>query len=345
MTRILRVAIIGYGKVGRIRHRCVEAHPNLTLTAIGDLRPHAGEGLTDVFFSTDWREVLEQRPDVVFVCTTNETIPDVATAAIDLGIHTFCEKPPGRTVADVQRMIDAETRNPGVKLVFGFNHRYHQAVLDAKAIIDKGRLGKILWLRGVYGKAGGPTFDRDWRNDPERSGGGILIDQGIHMLDLFHFFCRPFEEVKSFVGHLYWQVPVEDNVMCILRNSQGQMGMLHSSATQWRHTFVLDIYLERGYLSIEGILSSTMTYGQESLKVAHCIYDHEGYPLPNPQESLIYYSEDTSWMQEVEYFISCVLESKAVKNSTSAQALAVMEAIHIIYFKDAPGMAAEGNLP
>ncbi len=234
----------------------------------------------------------------------------------------------------MRRMADAERAGPGGKLYFGFNHRYHQAVLDAKALIDKGRMGRILWMRGVYGKAGGPAYDRNWRNDPVRSGGGILIDQGIHMIDLLHFFCGPFPDVKSMVGNTYWKIPVEDNVMGIMRNDAGQMAMIHSSATQWRHKFVLDVCLERGYLSLDGILSSTMTYGSESLKVAHCVYDAEGYPLPNPQEAIYYYTEDRSWMKEVDYFVRCILESRPVENCNANHALAAMEAVHRIYSQD-----------
>ncbi|MBF0108445.1 MAG: Gfo/Idh/MocA family oxidoreductase [Magnetococcales bacterium] len=334
MTKKLDVAIIGYGKVGRIRRRCSDDHPNLNLIALCDLGDQSEKEIQGVYFSKDWREIVALCPDLVFVCTTNESIPEITIEALRRGINVFCEKPPGRTVVDVQRMAEAEASSPGGKLCFGFNHRYHQAVLDAKALIDKGRMGDILWMRGVYGKAGGPAYDRNWRNDPVRSGGGILIDQGIHMIDLLHFFCGTFPEVKSMVGRTYWKVPVEDNAMGIMRNELGQMAMIHSSATQWRHKFILDVCLERGYLSLDGILSSTMTYGAESLKVAHCVYDSEGYPLPNPQEAIYYYTEDRSWAKEVDYFVRCILESRPVENCNSIHALAAMEAVHRIYSQD-----------
>lgn len=335
MGRRLKAAIIGFGKVGHTRKTCIEKHKDLHLIALCDLTEPSEEVSEGCRFTRDWHTVLEMKPDILFVCTTNEMIPDITVAALERGIHTFCEKPPGRTVADVLRMVEAEKTSPGGKLCFGFNHRYHQAVLDAKALIDKGRMGKILWMRGIYGKAGGPAYDRNWRNDPVRSGGGILIDQGIHMLDLMHMFCgTTFPDVKSMVGKTFWKVPVEDNVMSIMRNDLGQMAMVHSSATQWRHTFILDVYLVRGYLSLNGILSSTMTYGKESLKVAHCVYDDEGYPLPNPKEAIYYYTEDNSWMMEVDYFVDCILKSKPIENSNSSHALAAMNAVHRIYSQD-----------
>lgn len=333
MADRLKAAVIGHGKVGQIRRACIENHPRLELVAVCDIDPSQAYGGGCQFYQ-DWRQVLTLRPDLVFICTTNEYIPKIAVAALELGIHTFCEKPPGRTVEDVQQVMEAERCHAGVKLRFGFNHRYHRAVLDAEAIVKKKRLGEILWMRGIYGKAGGSQYDRNWRTDPKRSGGGILIDQGIHMLDLFHLFVGRFDEVKSFVGQLYWQVPVEDNAVAVLRNSKGQIAMLHSSATQWRHTFILDIYLERGYLSLDGILSSTRTYGRESLRVAHCLYDDEGYPLPNPSETITYYDDDQSWALEVDEFVQCILEDRPIVVGSSVDALAAMEVVHQIYAQD-----------
>ena len=231
-------------------------------------------------------------------------------------------------------MLAAEANNPGVKLKFGFNHRYHQAVLDAKSIIDRGRMGKIMWIRGVYGKGGGRRYDRSWRNKKEISGGGILIDQGIHMVDLFRFFCGEFDEANAFIAQSYWPVEVEDNAFALLRNRQGQVAMLHSSATQWRYNFLLDIYLEKGYITISGILSSTKNYAPETLKIAKCVYDTEGYPLPNPEETVTYYDEDRSWMVELEEFINCILEDRPVRVGSCLDACKTMDLIEKIYSSD-----------
>ena len=328
----LRFGIIGHGKMGRIRREVASRQEGLELAFLCDIdRTAAVEGVP---FETDWREALKHDVDLVFCCTTNDQIPNIVVAALGRGIHTFCEKPPGRTVEDVLRMREAEAEANGTKLKFGFNHRYHKAVTDAFAIVNKGRMGRVLWLRGVYGKAGGAGYDRNWSNDPNRSGGGILIDQGIHLLDLLQLFCGEFREVKSFIGRSFWQIPVEDNAFAILRNEAGQVAMVHSSATQWRHTFRLEIYLERGYLVIEGILSSTGTYGRETLKMATCLRNEDGHPLPNPRESETFYSEDRSWELEIADFLQCVRSDQAVGVGSSADALRVMKLVHEIYKQD-----------
>ena len=330
---IYKVAVVGYGKMGKIRTSCVKGLPQLQLVAICDPQYKAEvDGLSVV---DDFRKVMDFSPDIVFVCIPNKSVPEVVCFFLDRGVHVFCEKPPGRCKEDVALMQEAQDRNPGLKLKFGFNHRYHQAVLDAKTIVDKGRLGKILWLRGVYGKGGGNDYDRNWRNQRDVSGGGILIDQGIHMVDLFRFFCGEFEEVKSFIGEHFWPVGVEDNAFVMMRNHQGQVGMLHSSATQWKYMFSLDIYLEKGYITISGILSSTRNYGVETLKIARCLYDEGGYPLPNPEESINYYDEDNSWALELEEFVTSIEQGAQVKVGSVQEAYQTMCLIEHIYAADA----------
>ncbi len=332
INKKLKVAIAGYGKMGKIRAACIENHPDLELVAICEI--NSQNNSVNVPVCHDYKSLLEYSPDIVFACTPNKYLPEIVSYFLNNRVHIFCEKPPGRNKKDVEMMLKAEKDNLGIKLKFGFNHRYHQAVLDAKSIIDQGRLGKILWMRGIYGKAGGNKYENAWRNNREISGGGILIDQGIHMVDLFRLFCGEFDEIKSFINQSYWPVEVEDNTFALLRNKEGQVAMLHSSATQWNHKFLLDIYMEKGYVTIYGILSSTRTYGMETLKIARCVYDEDGYPLPNPDEAITYYEDDHSWKMEIDEFVSCILNDVPVKVGTCFDAYKTMLLIEKIYAAD-----------
>lgn len=337
----LKAGIVGFGKVGKIRYECIKNNPNLELMGICDIDPEVSRHSEKKTY-TNYKTLLYEQPDIIFVCTYNLYIPEIICEAISRGIHVFSEKPPGRTLYDVKNIYEAAIKHPEIKVKFGFNHRYHQSVTEAKVIVDSGRLGKVLWVRGIYGKAGGPGYDNNWRNNIKLSGGGILIDQGIHMLDLFRYFTGEYDEVKSFVSQLYWHVEVEDNVFAILRNSEsGQMAMLHSSATQWRHKFLLEIYLERGYLEIDGILSSTGTYGRETLKMARCIVEENGYQLPNPQENLTLYDNDNSWSDEVSEFIDCIVNNKPILNGGVHDAVKTMELVEKIYNDDKPIFSVE----
>lgn len=329
----LRCGIVGYGYMGEIRLRNINEHPGLVLAGIVDPKPSAPVPEGSPMFDS-YEALIAAGVDAVFVCTPNHITPEAVVYALDHGCHVFSEKPPGRDLDDIKRIVAAEQRHPELKLVFGFNHRYHPGITDAKAIVDAGTLGRVLTLRGVYGKSGGSGFERSWRNRPAEGGGGILLDQGIHMLDLFRFFCGDFEHVFGHIGTNFWSIPVEDNAMVLLRNSRGQMAQLHSTATSWKHTFRLEIGLEKGYLVINGLLSKTGSYGRETLLVGRRPAPTETAAVGNPREELTYYDNDPSWIAQVNLWVDAIVNDTPIGESTATDALRVMEIIDTVY-KDA----------
>jgi len=305
------------------------------LEIVGIVDPaRSGQKVHGLTVGKDYEKVLAALcPDIVFVCTPNHLIPEFCVQALEAGCHVFCEKPPGRNPEDVQKMIAAEKKAKNRKLMFGFNHRHHPAVQEAQAICLARELGSILWMRGIYGKSGGKGFESSWRNDPAVSGGGILIDQGIHMLDLARFFLGDFVEVEGWLGTQFWKIPVEDNAFVHLRNAAGQVAQIHSSATLWKHTFQVDLGLEEGYLSIRGLLSKTGSYGRETLVVGRKNGPSRAGAAGNPPEEVIYYDRDESWKTQMETFVDCVRNDKPVPESTSGDALRLMELIGKVYAK------------
>lgn len=331
MNGPLRAGIVGYGYMGQIRRRNIADHPDLELAGICDpCCPEAIAALNVPVYDR-WEDLVDAGLDLVFVCTPNNLTPEVAIRALQRGCHVFCEKPPGRCLVDVQRIHAAEVDNPGCKLLFGFNHRHHPGITDAKAIIDSGSLGNILTLRGVYGKGGGYDYHTSWRNDPAVGGGGILLDQGIHMLDLFRFFVGDFSEVIGMRGITAFDVPVEDNAFVLLRTPKGQMAQLHSSATSWKHTFRLEIGCERGYVVVSGLLSKTGSYGRETLVLGRRPAPGERMAVGNPREETVYYDTDPSWDIEVAHLVECIRQNKPVEKGTSLDALRVMEIVDQVY--------------
>ncbi len=331
----LRVGLIGLGKMGQIRAAEIARRDDAILVCGADPCVDAFKQFPHIDCHTDYRRVIEADVDVIFVCTPNAVTADAVVRSLDAGRHVFSEKPPGRTIAEVEAMIAAERRNPGLKLKFGFNHRYHAGIMEAKRIMDSGRLGRLLWMRGIYGKAGSPDFERTWRSDREQAGGGILLDQGIHMLDLFRHFCGDFVEIKSMVATAHWQIPVEDNAFALLRDAQGRIAMIHSSSTHWKHRFNLEIFCSDGYLIVNGILSSTRSYGDETILVARKQFD-EGFATGKPREEVIYFDTDPSWQLEVREFFDCIAQDAPIRTGTSDDALKVMSLVHEIYRGD-PG--------
>ena len=198
--------------------------------------------------------------------------------------------------------------------------------------MDSGDLGKPINLRGVYGKSKLITFNQsDWRTKREIAGGGVLLDQGIHMVDLFRLFGGEFIEVHSFISNRHWQYDVEDNAYALLRTSDGVVAMLNSSATQWRHRFHLDINLELGSLVLGGILTGTKSYGAETLTVVQADPDNDD---GNPKEQTTRYNQDLSWEEEINRFAEFILTDKPVDQGTSEEALKTMQLIFKIYHAD-----------
>ncbi len=327
----MNIGIIGYGKMGRLRHAVIDEMGGHEVVHICDLIPNP----VNIRQSTDPECLINDKcVDVVFVCTPNNLTKEMVIGALNSGKHVFAEKPPGISVAQVNEMIAAENRNRQQKLMFGFNHRHHESVKTAKQHIDTGEFGNILWMRGRYGKSVDQTFFENWRAKQSHAGGGILMDQGIHMLDLLMFFAGGFHEVKSFCSNLYWKLDVEDNVFAILKNNKNNIvASLHSTMTQWRHLFALEIFLERGYMVLNGLITSSMSYttpgGKEVLTIAT-----NRTPPPramHASEKRLVYSEDGSWLAEMTEFFNAIETDAPITNGNSKDSLALMRMIEQIY--------------
>jgi predicted dehydrogenase len=333
MKKKLRVGIAGYGVVGKRRRFYIDLHPLLQTIAVCD-KIFESDGVFDdgTLFFSQYQDLLSQELDVLFVCLSNDVAAEVTMAGLEKGIHVFCEKPPGRDLSDIAHVIDCERRYPHLKLKYGFNHRYHESTKDALSIVKSGELGDVINLRGVYGKSKFIAFsqDSDWRTDRAIAGGGILLDQGIHMVDLMRLFAGNFPTVHSFVSNNFWNHDVEDNAYALMRTDDGKVAMLHSSATQWRHRFQLDIMLTKGAIILSGILSGSKSYGAETMTVIWAGQNEHG----DPREQMTRYVEDPSWADEIDEFATTIIHDKKITNGSSAEALETMKLVYRIYCAD-----------
>ncbi|MDB4847795.1 Gfo/Idh/MocA family oxidoreductase [Candidatus Pseudothioglobus singularis] len=329
----LKVAIAGFGVVGKKRKACVDRHPNLSLVAVCD-RDFKDEGLLEdgVNYYQNYQSLLNQKLDILIICLTNEIASEVTIAGLQAGLNVFCEKPPGRNVEDIKKVIQIENQNPSLKLMYGFNHRYHESVQEALKLVQSREFGKVINIRGLYGKAKLITFNQpDWRTKREIAGGGVLLDQGIHMVDLMRLFGGNFTEVHSFISNRHWGYDVEDNAYALMKTEDGVVGMLNSSATQWRHRFNLDINLEFGSIILGGIISGTKSYGAETITIVKADPDNDN---GDPKEHIIRYNRDPSWDEEIIVFVNAILNRAQVQSGSSQDALKTMELVYKIYFSD-----------
>lgn len=333
MRNKLKVGIAGYGVVGKRRRHYIDLNPLLKTVAICDRTINQDTTIDDnVLAFSNYHQLLEQDLDVLFVCMTNDIAAEVTMAGLSHGLHVFCEKPPGRNLTDIANVRRCKEKHPRLQLKYGFNHRYHDSVSDALALIKSKQLGNIINLRGVYGKSKILTYKQpyDWRTKRAIAGGGILLDQGIHMVDLLRLFAGDFSDIYSFVSNNFWKYDVEDNAYALMRTSSGIVAMLHSSATQWRHRFQLDISLEKGSITLSGILSGSKSYGAEKITIAWASEDEGG----DPKEQTTCYNKDNSWELEIAEFTDAILGIDKIKHGTVDDAYNTMEHVFRIYAAD-----------
>jgi predicted dehydrogenase len=330
------VAIVGCGLVGRKR---ASALAGARLVACADIDLARAEGLIGSIGSkgstgskgsgdravatTDWRAAIS-RPDVdvVVVATTNESLADVSRFAIDAGKHVLVEKPAARNLAELDAVIVAAAGSDSLVRV-GFNHRYHGALMKARELTQSGALGEMMFVRGRYGHGGRVGYEKEWRADPARSGGGELLDQGVHLIDLSRLFLGEFTSVDGFAGTFFWPMAVDDNAFLTLRTAGGQTAFLHASCSEWKNLFSLEIYGKVGKLHVNGLGGS---YGVESL-VHYRMLPQMGPPEATTWE---FAGPDRSWEIEFEEFLEDIsLRRQPDADLAAARAaLVVVEAIY-----------------
>jgi predicted dehydrogenase len=272
---------------------------------------------------SDWRDVVTRSEiDAVVVATTNDSLAEVASGAALAGKHVIVEKPGGRSLAELQHVADAALTT-GVRVHVGFNHRFHPAFQKAREICDRGDLGSIMYVRGRYGHGGRVGYEREWRANPALSGGGELIDQGVHLIDLSRWFMGDFPMVNGFATTYFWDMPVDDNAFLSLRTSSGSCAWLHVSCSEWKNLFSFEIYGRLGKLHVDGLGGS---YGLERLAYYRML------PEMGPPETTIweYPGGDRSWLREFEEFERAVATGKS-QAATIDDAMRALEIVERIY--------------
>jgi len=332
MIKKLKCVIFGYGYMGQIRHRTILSNKDTQLVGVYDPDQLKLKKMLDKkLIINKYKDVFNLDFDIAFICTPNNKTIKTIIDCLKKNKHTFCEKPAGRNFNEINKVKKYVKKKFFLKLMFGFNHRFHPAVLMTKKIIDSKKYGKIITMRGAYGKSGGVNFRKSWRNMKKISGGGILLDQGIHIVDLFRYFCGNFNKIKCFTSNKLWNFNVEDNAFLILKNKKNQLATLQSSSTMWRHTFRIEITLTKGHIFIEGFLSKTGSYGQEKVTYGPRQFENRTKALGKPAESTVYFDKDNSWNLEISKFVDYIKNNKKVDMNNFNDTCITMRMIEMAY--------------
>ncbi len=306
MTVPLSVGIVGCGLIGRKRANTVGED---RVVACHDIDADAARALaaeTGAAAAETLDELLAALPDVVVVAVTHDRLAPLAIAALEAGAHVLVEKPAGCSAAEVDAIAEA-AHAAGRFVKVGFNHRFHPGIARAVAEARSGRYGDVLHVRGRYGHGGRPGYEREWRADPERSGGGELIDQGMHLIDLSHWVLGELPLHSALLRTQFWDVPVEDNAALLLGAADSRTepwAMLHVTWTEWKNMFSLEIYCRTAKLQVDGLVRS---YGAQTLR----IYRMRPELGPPDLEEIASDGVDRSWALEWENFRSAIADGDA----------------------------------
>jgi predicted dehydrogenase len=325
MKDIFGVGIIGCGLIGQKRAKALGNGGELV--ACADIDVNRAESLAkgsraEVF--RDWRELVWlQQVDLVIVSTLHDSLAEITLAAVDAGKHVLVEKPAARNAEELLPIMEAAAKK-GVIVQVGFNHRHHRSLRKAKEIVENGSLGDLMFIRARYGHGGRVGYDKEWRSKPELSGGGELIDQGPHLIDLSRWFLGDFAEVQGFAHTYFWDMPVDDNCFMLLKTLNNQVAFLQASCTEWKNMFSMEIYGKNGKLDLSGLGGS---YGLEKLTW------YKMTPEMGPPEttSWEYPMLDDSWAVEIADFFEAIRLDRTPSASLvdAHEALKIVEKIYM----------------
>lgn len=320
----LRVGIVGCGLIGQKRVKALGQE--VQLVGCADIDVSRAENLARANGAgvyRDWRELIwSSQVDVVIVATLHDSLAEITRTAAEAGKHVLVEKPAARNAAELEPVIAAAAKS-GVKVHVGFNHRYHRSLRKAKELVDSGALGELMFVRARYGHGARIGYDKEWRANPALSGGGELIDQGPHLIDLSRWFLGEITEVQGFAHTYFWDMPVDDNGFMLLKTAKKQAAFLHASCTEWKNLFSMEIYGKLGKLDLSGLGGS---YGVEKITWYRML------PEMGPPEttSWEYPMGDDSWSVEIaEFFEDIQLNREPTCGLRDAQAaLKIIESIY-----------------
>lgn len=324
----MKAFIIGAGLIGKKR---ASSLPQVfELFGVYDLDIEKSKVFADLF-SCRWFRTLDEgisslpKGSLVIIAIQHSDLFKVANICLQTGLHVLVEKPGAISGNQMMELNNLADKN-GATLSVGFNHRFHEAAMRLKKICEEGPYGEPLMVRARYGHGGRRGYETEWRANREISGGGELIDQGIHLIDLLHYYDLSPELKFAGLPTLFWNMEVEDNAFLAGRIKKNGYFWLHASWTEWKNLFSFEIFFASAKVEWSGLGGS---YGAEKL----LIYDMEKdlkIPVLKVYECK---EEDKSWEIELLEVHKRILGKKsfATSGSEAVQNLNIVETAYLKY--------------
>ena len=247
----MQFGLVGAGGIGNVRAQALTQSAGCRLVAVTDQdekRAQALAAATGAKAVPGYRELLKvDSLEAVIISTPPQFHEEIAVAAMAAGKHVLCEKPLANSVEAARRMVEA-ARHHGKTLATGFNHRYFEAVQFVKETLDSGAIGELDHIRAFTGHTGLSEFKAAWMHDKDVMGGGTLLDNGVHIIDLTRYLLGEVVEVYGIATTGVWKLDrSEDNGIAILTNPQGKHAVLQATWSEWKgYRFSIEAYGDRG---------------------------------------------------------------------------------------------------
>lgn len=271
----LRFGIVGTGSIAQAYALAFEGCALASVAAVADVRPSAAQAFAERLkcrsFGSHRQMADAVALDAVLVCTPPNTHLDLCLDLVARGLHVLCEKPLSIDVPSTERIV-AAARASGVILTMASKFRYVEDVVRAKSLLSSGALGDLILIENVFTSRVDMTTR--WNSDPKLSGGGVLIDNGTHSVDLIRYFAGPLSEIHVVEGKRSQHLPVEETVHIFVRSESGALGTADLS---WSINKELESYLRiygsKGTISVGWRESKFLPFGNRDWTVLGKGYD------------------------------------------------------------------------
>ncbi len=325
---MIRVALVGAGGIGNIWAKALAKSDRLSVQVVVDGDESRASKIAESLNATpltDWKEAVSH-VDAAIIAVPHVFLAPVSRGFLESGKHVLCEKPCGIKSVEVAENASLARENNLIYMP-GFNHRYHAAYMEAKKRFDAGEIGELMFIRARHGFGGRKDYEKEWRFNKDIAGGGELMDQGMHMIDLARQYLGDITETKGFAENLFWGGDVEDNGFALLKSVKGKVAQIHVSWTNWDWIHCFEIFGTKGYLQIDGL--DTRYRGPERLTIGQIDARSGAFPT---EEVIIYANEtkEDSFLREVEAFVDAI-EGKSGSTPKGEDAVEALKIVEMIY--------------
>jgi len=320
----MNFAVIGLGSFGIKRAQAIKNSKQAKLICIHDVNAENTEKAKKTLQvpSYTYDEILKnENIHVICVSTPNKFHKKIIIDSLNAGKHVFCEKPFVRNVAEAQEIYDVSKNSKGI-LQLASNHRFFESVMYARKLVDEGVIGKVLSFNGRIGHNGERLKD-SWFWKKEISGGGTLLDNGCHLLDLSRLFVGNFISGKGLTSNVYWKnIEVEDTASGIFKTEDGRTATIFCSWRLFSGYFFFEINGSEGYINVDGRFD---THGGDKI-----FWSSKGEKKILSKD--FSHIKPNSYLLEIDNFISNIKNNKEISPS-AYDGLEIMKMIEFIYSK------------